>query len=88
MEATMTYSRADAPKIFKGVSREDLKWTINYLVELLDKPETTDDTKNSDEEFFKFLSSMPVSPISAEEQIKAIEENRKRQHIRTFDYGE
>ncbi len=30
MEATMTFSRSATPLFFKGVSHDDLKWTVNY----------------------------------------------------------
>ena len=36
---SIRYSRPMIPAIFKDVSHDDLKWTINYLMSLLEIPE-------------------------------------------------
>ncbi len=87
MEATMTFSRSATPLFFKGVSREDLKWTINYLISLLEVPEPKK-TVSKEEEFLESLWAMPDSYLSAEEEKKIVEENRKVQHLREFNYAE
>ena len=84
MEATMTFSRSTMPLFFKGVSHDDLKWSINYLLGLLEIPEAKP-VVNKDEEFIKELLSMPENGLSAEEEIKAIEENRKTEYNNGYE---
>jgi len=86
MEATMTFNRASMPLIFKGVSHEDLKWTINYLISLLEIPEP-EKKVNDDEEFIKKLWALPENGLSAEEEIRIIEENRKNELIKPLNYA-
>lgn len=35
---TLHFSRPMTPAFFEGASHDDLKWTINYLISLLEKP--------------------------------------------------
>ncbi len=87
MEATMTFSRSTMPLFFKGVSHDDLKWSINYLIGLLEIPEAKK-TISKEEEFLESLWAMPDSYLSAEEEKKIVEENRKVQQLREFNYAE
>lgn len=42
MNATLRYSRNMTPAFFAGATHDDVKWTINYLINLLEKPEFSD----------------------------------------------
>lgn len=39
MNAALKYSRNMTPAFFAGATHDDVKWTINYLINLLEKPE-------------------------------------------------
>lgn len=42
------YSRPLVPQFFEGAKHDDLKWTINYLLTLLEKPEVDEEAKSNE----------------------------------------
>jgi len=61
------------PAIFKGVSHDDLKWTINYLLSLLEIPEQSQEESTIEvhtEEYsarINKLLSIPKKKFSVDE---------------------
>ena len=81
------YSRSMILAMFKGVSHDDLKWTINYLMSLLEIPEQQKEetrAENQDEDYsprIQRLLSFPTRKLSASEinddvRLQAILERR------------
>ena len=70
---TIQYSRPMIPAMFKGVSHDELKWTINYLTSLLETPEQQHEKTAAEAHTEQYspriqrLLSFPTRKLSASE---------------------
>lgn len=74
---TLHFSRPLTSVFFKDASHDDLKWTINYLMSLLENPENIDKSAISAHDFYGIWKD---NSYDCQEMIDDIKKNRSFQN--------